>query len=376
MLSDVQFDLWSMLLAFGVFQGFFLIPLILKGKRPASIFLTALVAIISLLVINYLFLSSGLYRYFPHFILAPNPLFFLIGPLYYFYTRSLLDPGFVFRWSRYWPHFMVVLLGVLFHKEFYALSADEKVGFFEGYFALEELQASWWVTTYAFVHILQSLSYIYLSGLLIRRAIGQSNGQKKLRYLGWLRKFNLTFFAYWAIDFAGILWLTLANGFFHEVDYILMLSSAAMIHFLAFIALRQQKVFKEVFLADTNGRYEKSVLDTDRAAAIMKSLDELMERQKPHLQGDLRLSELAAMLGINGNTLSQLLNEQQGKNFYEFINGYRLEEVKEKLSNPHFANYTILGVAMECGFNNKNTFNRYFKKEVGLTPSAYLKSLD
>lgn len=376
MLSDVQFDLWSMLLAFGVFQGFFLIPLILKGKRPASVFLTALVGIISLLVINYLFLSSGLYRYFPHFILAPNPLFFLIGPLYYFYTKSLLDTGFVFRWSRHWPHFMAVLLGVLFHKEFYALSGQEKVGFFEGYFALEELQASWWVTTYAFVHILQSLSYIYLSGLLIHKAIGQSNGRKKLRYLSWLQKFNLIFFIYWAIDFAGILWLTLANGFFHEVDYILMLSSAAMIHLLAFIALRQQKVFKEVFLADGNGRYEKSVLDRERAASIMKALNELMQKEKPHLEGDLKLSELAAMLSINGNTLSQILNEQQGKSFYEFINSYRLEEVKEKLSNPHFANYTILGIAMECGFNNKNTFNRYFKKETGLTPSAYVKNLD
>lgn len=375
MLSDVQFDLWSLLLAFGVFQGFFLIPLILKGKRPASLLLTALVVIISLLVINYLFLSSGLYRYFPHFIVAPNPLFFLIGPLYYFYTRSLLEPDFKFKWSRYWPHFLAVLLGVFFHWSFYVLSAQEKVSIFEGYFALEELQASWWVTTYAFVHILQSLSYIYLSGLMLRKAAVRNKNPKKLKYLGWLRKFNLAFFIYWAIDFVGILWLTLANGFFHEVDYILMLSSAAMIHLLAFIALRQHKVFKEVFLADVNGRYEKSNLDSDKAAGIMQQLERLMATEKPHLEGNLKLSDLAAMLNISGNTLSQLLNEQQGKSFYEFINGYRLAEVKEKLSSPHFANYTILGIAMESGFNNKNTFNRYFKQETGLTPSAYLKTL-
>lgn len=375
MLSDVQFDLWSLLLAFGVFQGFFLIPLILKGKKPASLFLMGLVVIISLLVVNYLFLSSGLYRYFPHFILAPNPLFFLVGPLYYFYTRSLTEPGFVFKWSRYWPHFLAVLLGVIFHWSFYTLSAQEKVGVFEGYFALEDLQASWWVTTYAFVHILQSLSYIYLAGLLLRKAKTDSRSTKRTKHLSWLSKFNLAFFIYWAIDFLGILWLTLANGFFHEVDYILMLSSAAMIHLLAFMALRQQKVFKEVFLADGNGRYEKSTLDAQKSGLIMQQLNELMVSEKPHLDGDLKLADLAAMLNINGNALSQLLNEQLGISFYEFVNGHRLEEVKAKLSNPQFANYTILGIAMECGFNNKNTFNRYFKKETGLTPSAYLKNL-
>lgn len=375
MLSDVQFDLWSLLLAFGVFQGFFLIPLILKGRKPASLFLAGLIVIISLLVINYLFLSSGLYRHFPHFILAPNPLFFLVGPLYYFYTRSLTESGFVFKWSRYWPHFLAVGLGVTFHWSFYTLSAQEKVSVFEGYFALEDLQASWWVTTYAFVHILQSLSYIYLAGLLLRKAKAENVSKKKTRHLGWLSKFNGAFFIYWAIDFMGILWLTLANGFFHEVDYILMLSSAAMIHLLAFIALRQQKVFKEVFLADGNGRYEKSTLDTGKSALIMGQLNELMSTQKPHLEGDLKLGELAAMLGISGNALSQVLNEQIGKSFYEFVNGHRLEEVKVKLASHGFANYTILGIAMECGFNNKNTFNRYFKKETGLTPSAYLKNL-
>lgn len=375
MLSDVQFDLWSLLLAFGVFQGFILVPLILKGKKPAGLFLAGLVIIISLLVINYLFLSSGLYRYFPHFILTPNPLFFLIGPLYYFYTRSLTEPGFVFKWSRYWPHFSVVILGIIFHWSFYKLSAHEKVGYFDGYFALEELQASWWVTAYAFVHILQSLSYIYLSGRLLRRARKENNNIKQRRHLNWLIKFNLAFFIYWAIDFLGILWLTLANGFFHEVDYILMLSSAAMIHLLAFIALRQQKVFKEVFLADGNGRYEKSGLDVHKSGALLSQLDELMVSQKPHLESGLKLTELAAMLNISGNALSQLLNEELGKGFYEYVNSYRLEEVKARLSSPEFANYTILGIAMESGFNNKNTFNRYFKRETGQTPSAYLKNL-
>ncbi len=375
LLSDVQFDLWSLLLAFGVFQGFILIPLILKGKKPAGLFLAGLVIVISLLVVNYLFLSSGLYRYFPHFILAPNPLFFLLGPLYYFYARSLTEPGFVFRWSRYWPHFLVIILGVIFYWSFYTLSAAEKVAYFEGYFALEELQASWWVTIYAFVHILQSLSYIYLSGMLLRKARRENNHAKRAKHLGWLIKFNLAFFIYWAIDFAGILWLTLANGFFHEVDYILMLSSAAMIHLLAFMALRQQKVFKEVFLADANGRYEKPKGDALESGAILRQLDELMVTRKPHLESELKLNDLAAMLDISGNALSQLLNEELGKGFYEYVNSYRLEEVKAKLSSPEFANYTILGIAMESGFNNKNTFNRYFKKETGLTPSAYLKSL-
>ena len=69
------------------------------------------------------------------------------------------------------------------------------------------------------------------------------------------------------------------------------------------------------------------------------------------------------------------INEQLGKNFYDFINAYRVEAFKAKLQDPKFAAYSILGVALESGFKSKSSFNAIFKKVTGMTPSQYKKGL-
>jgi AraC-like DNA-binding protein len=100
-----------------------------------------------------------------------------------------------------------------------------------------------------------------------------------------------------------------------------------------------------------------------------------METEKPHLNENLTLGELANNLEILPNNLSRLINEEFGKNFHEFVNAYRIDEVKKSLADPKFAHYSLLGIAFECGFNSKSTFNSVFKQLTGKTPSAYRKSL-
>ena len=69
--------------------------------------------------------------------------------------------------------------------------------------------------------------------------------------------------------------------------------------------------------------------------------------------------------------LSRVINEEFGVNFFEFVNQYRIEEVKSMIRNPKFDNYSLLGIAYESGFNTKSAFNRVFKKLTGTTPSNY-----
>ncbi|MCT4646177.1 MAG: helix-turn-helix domain-containing protein, partial [Carboxylicivirga sp.] len=87
----------------------------------------------------------------------------------------------------------------------------------------------------------------------------------------------------------------------------------------------------------------------------------------------LGLNDLAEELQINPNQLSALLNEQIGKSFYDYINEFRIEEVKKRLVDTAYQNQTILSIAWDCGFNSKSAFNRIFKTLTGLTPSAYQK---
>ena len=98
-----------------------------------------------------------------------------------------------------------------------------------------------------------------------------------------------------------------------------------------------------------------------------------MENEKPYLDTKLGLKELAEDLDISVHHLSQVINEKLGKNFFEFVNGYRVAEVISLLKNPQYKRYTLLAIAYDSGFNSKSRFNSVFKKNTGFTPSKYIK---
>jgi TolB-like protein/class 3 adenylate cyclase/AraC-like DNA-binding protein len=122
-------------------------------------------------------------------------------------------------------------------------------------------------------------------------------------------------------------------------------------------------------------KYKKSLLQPDLLNKYQDQLTQLMSREKPYLNPDLALRDLAEMLGIPPNQLSQVLNEGFDQNFAEFVNSYRLEMFKSKVADPDKRHLTILALAYESGFNSKTVFNTFFKKMTGQTPKAYWKSV-
>ncbi len=100
-----------------------------------------------------------------------------------------------------------------------------------------------------------------------------------------------------------------------------------------------------------------------------------MEEERPYLRPDLSLRELAGLLDLPHNYLSQLLNEGFGQNFAEYVNTYRLSTFKAMVVDPAFQHLTLLGLAYESGFNSKTSFNTFFKKAMGITPAAYRKQV-
>jgi AraC-like DNA-binding protein len=99
-----------------------------------------------------------------------------------------------------------------------------------------------------------------------------------------------------------------------------------------------------------------------------------MENEKLFLKPELNLFELADYLNLHPKNLSVVLNTGFKKNFYEFVNSYRIEEVKRQLLDPTFRGRTILEIAFSAGFNSKSTFNDFFKKTVKMTPKEFRKS--
>jgi len=108
---------------------------------------------------------------------------------------------------------------------------------------------------------------------------------------------------------------------------------------------------------------------------LKSELFELVLKEKIYLNEDLTLSDLAEKLNITDKKLSELLNEHLGTNFYNFINDYRIEEVKAKMGNEKYDKFTLLSIAFDSGFQSKTSFYRVFKKKTGVSPSKYKKQL-
>jgi TolB-like protein/AraC-like DNA-binding protein/Tfp pilus assembly protein PilF len=120
----------------------------------------------------------------------------------------------------------------------------------------------------------------------------------------------------------------------------------------------------------------KPLLDKKTTMDYAGKLLDFVAREKPFLNPTVSIRSLASQLEIHPNQLSWLLNEYMGKKFNEFINHYRLEHFIELVKDPDNARISVIGLAYESGFNSKTVFNTFFKKEMGMTPLEYLKSLD
>ena len=99
-----------------------------------------------------------------------------------------------------------------------------------------------------------------------------------------------------------------------------------------------------------------------------------MKTEKPYLNPDLNLSDLANFLDMNRAQLSQIINSGFQKNFNDFINEYRVNTFKEKLNLGEHEQLSLLGIAFDSGFNSEATFNRVFKKITQTSPSEYLQT--
>lgn len=123
-------------------------------------------------------------------------------------------------------------------------------------------------------------------------------------------------------------------------------------------------------------KYQKSGLRNEDMQIIHHQLSILMYDKQLFRDPELTLTDLSAKLNIHPNNLSQVVNSIEQKNFYDFVNDLRVEAFKKSLEQGQNKKYTLLSLAMDCGFNSKTAFNRNFKRVTGLAPSEYIKQLN
>ena len=122
-------------------------------------------------------------------------------------------------------------------------------------------------------------------------------------------------------------------------------------------------------------KYQRSGLKQKDVARYIKMIEDHMVASRPFLDRELSIYDIADQLNIPRHFLTEVINEHMGKNFYNLVNDYRVEEVKRCLEDPQFKHLTILAIAFDSGFNAKSSFNTIFKEKTGMTPSEYQKTV-
>jgi AraC-like DNA-binding protein len=191
----------------------------------------------------------------------------------------------------------------------------------------------------------------------------------------WLRNFLYTFSAILLLgalfDFTNtfIFRLSYIQYFYFEV--VLALST----YYLAVAGYLRSKTIDLTFSdAPAKTTESRRLLISDKELERLKEkLQAVMREERPYLEPTITLTDLTRIVGVNSNVLSHAINQGFDKNFNDFINEYRINEVKSKLRDADES--SLLAIAFDSGFNSKATFNRAFKKFTGVSPKEFQDNL-
>lgn len=147
------------------------------------------------------------------------------------------------------------------------------------------------------------------------------------------------------------------------------ISYLPFVYFLAFLLFKNPSLLKQ---SDTK-KHQNIRLETEELGQIAQQLELLMQNQKMYLDPDCTLTKVAKQAKLPPYLVSHVVNNTLQKSFSDFVNGYRIDTVKEQLLNPKNGNIKISSIAYSCGFNTLSSFNIAFKKLTGTTPSKFQK---
>jgi len=357
----------QIILFIGAAQGFFLAVMLLsarRGNQQANRILAAILAIFCLNIIIHN-ISHRQYAYsIPHHEVIITSIFYLFGPLFYFYVRALTEQlSSVHR--RDYLHFFPFFVCILFSLPLYIISFNQA----KPHIILEILAGL--VVIHVIVYMTWSVNLLITHTRKIRDSFS-STDRINLR---WLRFLIIGFTVTWL----AALYFDLQNTNPDDWDYVWLLVSLLM-YLIGYMGLRQPEIFAgKIITEDTETdrlkkKYQKSALTGEMAETYVQKLQEHMQTAKPYLISNITLPELAHGISLSVHHLSQIINEKLNLNFFEFINQYRVEEAKKLLADPAKRHLTIAAIGFEAGFNSNSAFNAIFKRLTRQTPSQYRKT--
>ena len=303
--------------------------------------------------------------------------YFIEGALLFLFVKSLVIKDFTIdRKSLY--HLLPLLIYIFYMVySFYTLSHTEKV-------TLIHTQHIAYSAPYLYFDALGRfvrLFYAFACMLIIFRytqLLKQTYGTLQHTTLIWLRIIVISMMALFGWD-ALLLALKLYYLNIDDFDLDLLQILGTSAYHLGFIVFNlliflQFSIFRNVDLVEDFEHEEQSAVGGENInPELVAQIEKVMQETRIYCNTSLTLDDLSSAVNIPPRKLSQIIKSRYQKNFYEFVNGYRVEEAKRMLKSPEYRYRTIMEVYLDAGFNSKSVFNEFFKHAEKMTPSEYKK---
>lgn len=370
--------LTTLLMLLGAVHGLVLSVLLVRSprnRRAGNLFLAAMLVCYTLPLLKVTLQDLGFFR---HYDLWPwsIELLYGLGPSLYLYCKTVTDPRYTLS-RRDWLQLLPVVLEVLY----YASPLFSRHSVFR-FGPMTSPSHGLWMLQQAGAMV-SILIYLVLTNRRLwayGRWVKANWSNTHARTLRWLRTPVISytvFFALW-LALRGIDVLGFADRLGPLVYQPLLVFLSLSTYWIGTQGYLQHQPRVAGFGSDPPA--DDPVAETLEASEdptlgrLFSDLEALMAGDKPYLDDDLSLRQLAERLAVNPRLLSKVINRRAQMNFYDYVNGYRIDAFKRRVVEDP-PSRTILDLAHDCGFGSKATFNHVFKKQTGMTPSRYKQSV-
>ena len=368
-------NIWQLIIGFGAAQGLFLAFVFFKSSRYQKVsnkFLSLLLLSTAFVNIVTLLFDLDIEARYPIVSYLPINLTVIIPFALLYFVTYLLDAAHKFGKIGYL--FLVFIASYFLWKSIsviqFLIGGDSNSIFHTHRFVIGGIY-----DTVACLQLFIVLGFLLRKLHFFNQSLYEEYSDLESKSLDWLRNaliFIAVLTAFWIVNELNEYFYFMK---FRSIMYPILLGITLVIYWVGYTMYLQQDLFES-----SSGKARKSLKSqvtseiqplSDKTEDHYRRLIQLMQDEHLYREPSLSMTMLAERTGLSKGYLSQILNTKEEKNFFEFVNSYRVKEVKRLLEDPAYNHYSVLGIGQEAGFKSKSTFNAVFKKYTAQTPSQY-----